>query len=123
MNRLFPLLVLLAASAASAASAAAAAEPAPSQPALHMDRATLAADGGAPHLRGVPDELLVFDSHTGAGGYVSVLSSPRTFMGMAFDLETDVGPDPLISRIVVYMIYNGTSTQTFAQLRARVQCA
>jgi hypothetical protein len=69
----------------------------------------------------VEDEVLVFDSHTGAGGYVSVLSSPRTFMGMALDLETDVGPDPLISRIVVYMIYNGTSTQTFAGLRARVQ--
>lgn len=108
------LVMLLAASAASAASAANDVEP--TVPAVRMGPVPSAAGGGEPHSRGALDELLVFDSYTGAGGYVSLASAPRTFMGMALDLETDVGPDPQISRMVVYMAYNGAAPQSFAAL-------
>ena len=114
MKLLFALIVLLAASGANAVEPAAAA--------LRKGVVPSVADAGTPRTRGGPDdEVLVFDSVTGAPEVYSLLASPRTFMGMAFDMETDVGPDPLISRIVVYMIYNGSVTQDFAALRARAQ--
>jgi hypothetical protein len=115
MNPLVPLLLLF------AATTVAAAERIVPHQEVKMDRELTAQVVGADRSRSVPksSEVLVFDSHTGAAAYATVSNSPRTFMGMPFDLADAAGSDPLISRVVVYLGYTGDAAQTYSQLRAR----
>lgn len=101
-----------------AASAADAVDPALGRPVLRMGKTPFSAEDGA-GKRGA--DVAVFDSYTSSEDYLTLISSPSTFMGMPFNLESDVGPNPRISRIVVYMATVPATAQTFAALRARVQ--
>lgn len=66
-------------------------------------------------------DTLVFDSFTGATTYTSTSSSPRTFIGLPFNLDAAAGSNPSISRITFYLAYNGTASQTYQSLRIRFQ--
>jgi len=69
---------------------------------------------------GVP-ESLVFDSFTGATTYTTTGSSPRTFMGMPFNLDGAAGSDPAITKITFYLAYTGAAAQTYQSVRIRAQ--
>jgi hypothetical protein len=111
MNPLVPLLFLLAATTVAAEERIA-----PHQ-VLKMDRELTAQVVGSDRARGrlKAAEVLVFDSHTDAM-FATVSSTPRTFMGMPFDLSDAAGSDPLISRVVVYLGYNGAAAKDYSQI-------
>lgn len=111
MNPLVPLLLLLAAT-----SVAAVERNVPRQ-VLKIDRELTAQVVGPKraHVQPKSSEVLVFDSHTGAT-FATVSSTPRTFMGMPFDLSDAAGSDPLISRAVVYLGYNGAAAKDYSQI-------
>lgn len=115
-NRALPLL-LLATPAAHAAHADAAQdtvwEPVGPSATLGGDGRVLSAQDAA--------QVLVFDSATGADNTVSTTASPRTIMGLPFDLGAGGGADPTISQIVFYIAYTGAAPQTYNELRVQFQ--
>lgn len=70
----------------------------------------------APGVTGTP-ATLVFDSYTGADSYTTTTGTPRTFMGMPFNVDAAGGANPSISQITFYLAYTGTSAQTYQTLR------
>lgn len=115
MKHLLSLLLLLAAPVAGAVETVA------PHPVLRMERELTAHVVGAEQPRSVQGiEFLVFDSYTGAN-YAFAGNSPRTFMGMPFNLAGAAGNDPMISKVVVYLAYTGTVAQTYSKLSARFQ--
>lgn len=66
-------------------------------------------------------DTLVFDSFTGATAYTTTTGSPRTFMGMPFNLDGAAGSDPAITRITFYLAYTGAAAQTYQSLRIQFQ--
>ncbi|TDR36996.1 hypothetical protein DFR29_12633 [Tahibacter aquaticus] len=65
--------------------------------------------------------ILVFDSFSNATNLTTTGSLPRTYMGFQFNLDSAAGSTPMISRIVVYMAYNGTTARSYSRLRVRLQ--
>jgi hypothetical protein len=116
MNTLLPSLLLLAAPAVGAAEWD---SPQPIrwiQPALTADPI-----GVERPSRAQAADVLVFDSFSNATNLTTTTGIPRTYMGFQFDLDSAAGSSPMISRIVVYMAYAGTTAQSYSRLRVRLQ--
>ena len=117
MRYVLPLLCLLSASCLGAAELDA------SQAVWRINPPLTVGIAGAQPGAGVEgfSETLVFDSFTGATTYTVTGGSPRTFMGMPFNLGGAVGNDPAITRITFYLAYAGTTAQTYQSLRVHAQ--
>lgn len=66
-------------------------------------------------------EMLVFDSLIDASNISAANSAANTLVGMPVHLDAAAGQNPEITRMVVYLVYIGTTAQTFDSLRVRVQ--
>lgn len=117
MKFLLPLLFLLAAPVAGAV------ERDSAQNVMWMGRNLTAQVVGATQPQSVRGggDVLVFDSFTGATNYTTTTGSPRTFMGLPFSASNAGGANPTITKMTVYLAYNGTAAQTYNSLRIRVQ--
>lgn len=116
MKYLLPLMFLLGAPAVGAAQNETA------QQTFWMQKGLTAHVVGADQSRIVRgNEVLVFDSFTDAESYTTTTGTPRTYMGMPFDLASTAGNNPSITKITAYLAYTGTAAQTYNSLRVRIQ--
>lgn len=114
MKHCLPLLLLLAAQAVGAAEGEA------PRHILQMGQSLTAhLVGAGPGTNAPQAESLVLDSFTGATSYLGEDRSPRTYIGMPFNLAGGAGNYPAISKMVVYLAYTGASAQTYNSLRVR----
>lgn len=91
------------------------------QPALHFGGSLTAHVSRASPQSVLAADVLVLDSFSNATTYTTTAGSPRTFMGMPFNLDAAGGSDPAITKVVVYLAYTGSAAQAYNSIRVQFQ--
>jgi hypothetical protein len=89
---------------------------------MNLSAAAARVGGEIPKVR-IPrlvTEVLVFDSFANAVNYTATTSTPNTFMGYPFN-TTNPGVPLQVSKITVYLAFNGTTATTYNALRVNIQ--